>query len=745
MFKTFEIDRKYIENKYHKVDEPFDPFKRRAYHGYDFDESTGLDDDSILELLSSASQASRDTSHAVIKANAIATVLENTRIDVSEHDYFIGIWSVNRLISKTTKDIWYNDVFDNIIPETKRMMDDFNRSGAISIWPDFDHVVPNWSSLLELGFVGIRERARAYRQKSANKLTAEGEAFFEAIEIEYTAIIKFIDRVYNYARKQTHPKAGMIAASLDNLRKGAPLNTFDALQSIYIYFMISECVDMYQVRSLGNGLDNSLYHFYRADIENGTFTREEIKELLAYFFMQWSAIGNYWGQPFYLGGTNTDGTTKINDLSYDIIDVYDEIGIYNPKIQIKFAKSTPKDFICKVLKLIRRGTNSFVFCCEPGHVKAIMSYGATYEEALNADIRGCYETGVMGNEVSTLTGYINAAKAVEYVFSNGFDVQANMQIGIKSGEISSFKDFDAFYNAVLAQWEYLIECSIKMSNSYERYFEEINPSSMYSATIEGSLAGCRDAYQGGVRFNNSAVLNCGFATLVDSVMVVKEFVFDKQIITLEQLRTALAHNWNGYSQLRSAILKSPNKYGNDNEQVDAYAKKMASFFADMVNNRPNARGGVYKAIMHTARQYISQGKKTLATPDGRLAGTEISKNASPSIGMDKNGVTSMIKSALKLKQYQYPEALCLDVFLHPSATEGDSGLEAMYSLLTVYMENDGMSLQFNVMNSETLKDAQIHPDRYKNLMVRVCGWNVLWNNMSLAEQEAYILRAENIM
>ena len=164
--------------------------------------------------------------------------------------------------------------------------------------------------------------------------------------------------------------------------------------------------------------------------------------------MQWSAIGNYWGQPFYMGGTNTDGSTKYNELSYDILDVYDELGIYNPKIQIKVNKNTPNKLLFKVFDMIRRGHSSFVFCCEPGMMKAAMTYGATYDETLNMDIRGCYETGVRANEVSTAAGYINSLKAVEYVLSNGFDKTISKQFGLKTGELVTFTSFDKFYNAV---------------------------------------------------------------------------------------------------------------------------------------------------------------------------------------------------------------------------------------------------------------------------------------------------------
>ena len=742
----FNDDRSFIENKYHKTDEPFNPYSRMAYHGYDFDKSNGLEDEEIKDGLSKLYEKTKDLPHPVAKAYAVKYVLENTKIDINEHDLFVGLWSVNRLANSVTLNKWNAEVFETILPKVKQKMNDMNESGAVAIWPDFDHVVPDWDAILCLGFPGLKKRAEEYKElhKARGTLTPETAAFFDGIIIEYTAVIALVDRLYRLALTQNHDKAKKVAECLLHIRDGAPQNIYEAMQVIYIYFMVSECFDSYQVRSLGNGLDNTLYSFYKNDLKSGTYTKEEIKELFRYFFFQWSAIGNYWGQPFYMGGTNADGSTKYNELSYDILDVYDELGIYNPKIQVKINENTPDRLLFKVSDMIRRGKSCFALCCEPGMIKAVMGYGATYEEALNMDIRGCHETGVRANEVSTGTGYVNALKSVEYVFSNGFDSRIGKQLGLKTGELKELKTFEDFYSAVLKQWENLIEMTIDVSKQYEKYLSFINPSNMYSATIEGALKKGADAYQSGVKFNNSALLNCGFASFVDAVMAVKEFVYDKKDVTLEALSAALAADWKGYEDLHTKVVKSLRKYGNDDAETDRYTEAMSAYFASKVNNRPNARGGVYKAIMHTAMEFVREGEKTGATPDGRYAGDEISKNGSPSVGMDREGVTALIKSALKARPYTYCESFCLDVMLHPTAVSGDEGLEIMKSLLFMYMKNGGQSIQFNVFNTETLRDAQKHPEKYENLQVRVCGWNVLWNNLSEKEQNAYITRAENI-
>ena len=394
--------------------------------------------------------------------------------------------------------------------------------------------------------------------------------------------------------------------------------------------------------------------------------------------------------------------------------------------------------------MVRCGISSFVFSCEPGMQKAVMSYGATYEEAVNFEISGCYETRVRGDESSTSTGYVNILKAVSLTIHNGVDTLTGELVGLQTGDVSGFKTFGDFYHAFLQQVAYLTEKTVELSNAFDPYLQEINPSNVYSATIGRCLERGVDGYSQGVKFNNSSMLCCGFAGAVDAVMAVKTLVYDEKAVSFAELRDALLKNWEGYERLRVKALRCKRKFGNAEPETDWYATAIATWFSDHVNGRPNGRGGVYKAIMHTAMQFIWQGEKTEATPDGRRSGDEMSKNASPVVGMDKNGVTALIRSASALKPYTFPESFCLDVMLHPSAVQGEDGLTAMKGLLFTYMKNDGMSLQINVFDPATLRDAQVHPEKYQNLQVRVCGWNVLWNNLSKKEQDAYILRAENI-
>ena len=745
MFKTLNQDRPHLENKYHRTDEPFNAFNRMAYHGWECDPETGMDDAEMAENLSRMAEELKGQPHPVAKAKAFAFVLDHMRIDVHEHDYFVGLYNWGRLLEKDFFRPWRAEMFQSI-PEVDTECQLLNRTGAVGIWPDFDHVIPNWDDLMHLGFGGLLERVKKYHElhREDGSLTEEMDAFFTGIEISYEAILRLLDRLYRYALTKTHEKAALQTKCLKQLRDGAPETTYEVLQAIYIFFVLCECVDHYQTRSLGNGIDYTLYPFFRRDVDSGRFTKEEVLEFIGYFLMQYSAIGNYWGHPMYLGGTNLDGTSKVNELSYGIMKVYRTLGIYNPKIQIKVNINTPEPFVNEVLDMVRSGISSIVFCCEPGMQKAMMSYGASYEEAVNGEISGCYETRVRFDESSTATGYVNVLKAMSLTIHDGVDTITGETVGLKTGPVSQFLTFDDFYYSYLKQVEYLIEQTIWAANAFEPYLQDVNPSNVFSATSERCLKRGVDGYAKGMKFNNSAILCCGFGSAVDSLMAVKELVYDKKLVSFEELRHILLNNWEGEERLRLKALQLHHKYGNGDPEADRYAAAVAAWFSNHVNGIPNSRGGVYKAIMHSAMQFVWQGEKTEATPDGRKTGDEISKNASPVVGMDKNGVTALVRSASALKPYTFPESFCVDVMMHPSAVQGEDGLVAMRGVLYTYLKNDGMSIQFNVFHPDQLRDAQAHPEKYQNLQVRVCGWNVLWNNLSRKEQDAYILRAENI-
>jgi len=745
MTYIYQEDRNFIENKYHRTDLPFDPYKRYAYHGYEYDETTGLSDEQMQDGLEKLFEETKNLPHSLAKAKAFSYVLDNMRIDVNEHDYFVGLYNWGRPLNQSFIQKWYHEM-DESMPETMELIKDLADSGTASVWLDMEHFVPNWEMIMQLGIPGILKNIQEHRKlHEKEELTNEQKAFFESMELEYSAILRLINRLCIYAKKQEHKKASLVAEAMEHLQMGAPQSIFDALQLLYLFFMCSEYVEQFQARSLGNGLDHTLIKFYEKDIESGKFTSDEIKSFLAYFLLQFTAIGHPNGHPFYLSGVGADGKDRTSQLTYDILDVYESLNIFNPKIQIKLHPGTPDALLEKVLRLIRGGKNSFVFCCQPGMIKSLTScYGVTYDEACECDISGCNEQHIKANEACMISALPNAAKAISYVFRNGVDSVTGKQLGLKTGDVTSFSSFDEFYTAFLKQFAYIIDTCIEIANQREKHIGNINPSVLLSATVPHSLESMKDAYAFGVKYPTSAILLCSFATAVDSFLAVKELVYDTNQITMQELKEALVHNWDGYEELRYKALNAKLKYGNGDKEADRYASSFFRWFAQYVNGRPNSRGGVFKTGVPSTLEFISQGKVTEATPDGRRMGEECSKNIAPVVGAEHNGVTGTLRSAMELDTRLFAEASVVDMMIHPSAVQGEDGLAAMKALVYTFMKKDGISIQFNVFNADSLREARKNPEKYKNLQVRITGWNALWNQLSYEEQEAYIVRAESL-
>ena len=731
---TFEQDKPYLWSK---------------FQAPVFDPATGLDNETIKKNLLALTEELKDLPHPVVKARAFKYVARHVRIDVNPRDWFVGFGCWDRkdrpldpLITK-----WDQEV-DASRLTTLQLMQDQKQAGTCGMGKDFDHSVPDWDAVFSFGFPGIRDRARRYRRQrqESGRMTAEAQAYFDGIEIAYTAILEMLQRFCDHALKRANGNQRMLACAecLDTLIHGPPTNTYEALHLVYLYFMFSEYIDRLQVRSLGN-LDRTVYPYYCQDLMDGRYTEAQIREFFSYFMMQFASIANTWGHPFYFGGTRSDGESEINELSYLILDEFDKLDICSPKLQIKISPNTPAPFIDKAVDMIRRGRNSIVFLCEPSIKRAMMGYGATEEEARTCDITGCYEFVPRARGNCTIVGYLNLLKPIELVLYDGVDPHTHIECGCRTGELETINTFDDFYSAYLRQLGNTIEHVIQCANDFEQHLSYINPTSVYSATIENSLTTARDAFHDGSVYNLSSILTVGFANAVDAVMAIKEHVFEKRTLSLKELREVLRADWKGHEKLRLKMLLGKNKYGNGIDAVDSYAEAMARYLGNKINLRPNGRSGFYVASMHTPpRFYLHFGQKTGATPDGRMAGDELSKNISPTMGMDVNGVTALIKSATRMDSALHPADFPLSVMLHPATVQGDEGLAAMRTLLNAYMEGHGIAIQFNIFDAQTLIDAQARPDKYQGLQVRVCGWNVHFTDLSRKEQDMFIRRAQNI-
>lgn len=739
-----EKDYDYIMNKYHSQLVPFDSFHRFIRNDAVFSPETGLAAEEIMQKMIAQDKEIENAPHPVRKARAFAMVLENTRISCDARDRFPAVNMIDRPIDNYLIKKWKLEVYEEIIPEALKKIDKINGQGIVSIMPDLDHSVPVWDRVFALGFSGLLQDSEKKRKDKRRKtsLTEEEEAFFEGVKITYEAILAFIGRLGALAEKTTGSER--MAKALRNIEKNPPRTFYEALLVDYLYFILSEHIQGLQVRSLGN-FDRLFYPFFKNDIQNG-ITEEEIRTDLAYFFLQFTAIGNYWNQPVYLGGCKEDDETVINDLSYLFLDVYDKMRIYNPKIQIKIAESTPKDFILKALDMIRRGNNCIVFVSDSLIRKALENAGYTKEQARTCDVKGCYEYAAQG-AFGTGMNYLSLLKPLEYALHEGRDGVTGVICGLPCKKAEEYESFDAFYAEYKKQLFHILDMIIEVVNSFEDYLGYMNPQSMLSATIVSCLERGKDALEGGALTNNSSLAVGFLADVADSLAMVKKHVFDSQELTLGTLRDILDVNFEGHEKVRRKLLLDPDKYGNNKELPDFFAKDIVESIAQYVKGKKNAkkRGGKWNCGFHVARMSYTYADVTAACPSGRKRGEELSKNISSAMGQNKEGATALILSATKIDATRFCGDASLDAALLPASVRGDDGLEAMYILLDTFIKRGGHAIHLNVFDAETLRDAQKYPDKYRDLQIRVCGWNVLWNNISKKEQDGFIRQAEALI
>lgn len=732
MNADFEADREYLERKY--VDPSF------------YDNSPGLALSELKSNLRKCFVRDRELPHALAKATAFREVLDHAKIRVSNHDWFIGIATcpekpLRAVYFNSWRSEGYADIFSG---NEKREIYTLNETCLAQIRLDYDHSVPDWDAILKLGFSGLLKRAEEHerRHQTSKTLTAEQRDYFEAVRVEYQAILHFMDRLCSEAKKiPSLPRGEKILSALRQLRNGAASDTYEALLQIWLYFQLSEYVDLIRTRSFGN-LDRVLYPYFRCDLESGRYTEKDIRGFFRSFMYQATAIHHQFGFPFYFGGTNADGTSTINELSYLILDEYDKMGIYDPKLQIKVSDKTPVDFVNKALNMIRNGHNSIVFIGEPCITRTMAKFGYSDAEARTADIKGCYEYCVRGETVETAPVTVNAAKAIGLALHNGIEPISGKRLGMETGDPTNFTSFEKVYEAFLRQLFYLFDKCIVYSERLENKLDWFNPAPMLSGTFQSSLERAEDGYARGARYNNTNLWICGPVTAADSLTMIKRWIYDRKSLTIRELISMLDCDWKGFESWRVKLSHDLEKFGNNLDEPDMMAKKFTEAVARRYHGKPNGRGGRYTVSLHSSNRFFQWAEKIEATPDGRRRGDEVSKNMSATQGAVQNGATALIASVLKIDSSLFMADLPVDVMLHPSEISGDSGLSAMRALLMTYIKKFGHAMHFNVMDSNNLRRAQREPEKFRDLQVRICGWNVLWNSISKKEQDSYILQAE---
>ena len=700
------------------------------------DPKTGVGQDAVRErMLALSEELKPKEPWNVVKAKCYAWLCDNVAIDVSPLDWFpaFSVWNRNTRPLAPVIQRRILEISRKCHPEVSRKVDAGNESGKWVLQKDFCHAVPEWEKIVRLGFPGMKRRLLENWQ--------EGVDYYPAEKIVAEASLRLIGRLVAKGAAKAAEEKGRGGERAIRLQKhvealkrlcaGAPETAYDVMQFIYLYFVMSEHLDFMQCRSL-SVIDRMLWPYYRADIAAGRTTEAEFREQFRHFLWQWGSIDNYWGQPITMGGTKADGTTEYNPLSRIILGVMDECALPSPKFHLKIARNTPDEILDLALDMVRRH-RSISFIGEEPVWRIMTRYGYTDAEARNFYTKGCYEFCCAEGGNGTGVGYVNLLKQVEWLLRDAAD-----------GKFAA-DTFEAFRDEYLRRAAVVLAECRDLTFELERHLDDVNPAALVSLATEYSVKTAKDGFScGSSRGNNTLLQVSALGTTVDALMAVKELVYERHEMSLLDLGRLMAADWAGREDLRLRMLRSKRKWGNNDLEANALGVAVTKALAAEVNGRPNSRGGFFALCGHTARAFLYQGAATGATPDGRKKGDEFSKNLSATMGADTEGVTALVATLGALDSCDWPGDFPLDVMMLPNAVAGRKGLEIMRALLRSYWENGGVVIQFNVVDADLLRDAQAHPEKYENLQVRVCGWNVRWNDMPKVEQDAYICRAEGI-
>jgi len=592
----------------------------------------------------------------------------------------------------------------------------------------------------------------------------EKDQQYQAMEICADALITFAQRhtekALELAQNEADPirraELQRIAQVCSHVPANAPRDFWEALQ-YYWFVHLGVITELNTWDSFNPGrLDQHLYPFYQKGLADGTLTVEQAKELLQCF---WIKFNNQPAPPKVgvteeQSGTYTDfalinvgglipadGADAVNELSYLILDVVEEMRLPQPSSCIQISNKNPDRFLRRACRVIRTGFGQPSVFNTDVIIKEMLQDGKCIADARAGGPSGCVETSAFGKESCILTGYINWPKIVELACNNGTDLKSGQQLGPQSGDARRFTSYQQLMDAYKQQLKYFIDTKIKGNNIIERLFAGYMPSPFMSILIDDCIARGLDYNNGGARYNTTYIQGVGIGTVTDSLTAVKYHVFDKQDVTMDELLTALAANFLGHEQLRHKLCEHSPKYGNDNDYADTIAQEVFDAYYELLNGRPNTKGGRYRVNLLPTTVHVYFGSVTGALPNGRRAGEPVSEGISPSQGCDTKGPTAVIKSAARIDHARTGGTL-LNMKFNPQVLAGDDGIEKLAHLIRSYFKLDGHHIQFNVIDAKTLREAQQYPQQYRDLIVRVAGYSDYFVDVGRDLQNEIIARTE---
>lgn len=567
---------------------------------------------------------------------------------------------------------------------------------------------------------------------------------------------KLIELAVNEQGNRRKEELEKMAAVCRKVPAHAPETFHEALQ-YYWFVHLGVIIELNPWDSFNPGrLDQHLYPFYRKGLKDGSLDKDKVTELLQCF---WIKFNNHPAPPkigvtaresntytdftlINLGGVKEDGSDAVNELSYLILDVIEDMRIVQPSSMVQLSKKSPDKFIHRALKIIKTGFGQPSVFNTDAIIKELVSQGKSIIDARNGGASGCVESGAFGTEAYFLTGYFNFNKVLEITLNNGTDPVTGKQIGIQTGDSKKFRSFEQVTKAWQKQLNRFIDIKIKGNNIIEKINANHIPVPFLSVLIDDCIKNGKDYNAGGARYNTSYIQGVGLGSVSDNLTSVRYHVFDNKDISMAELLKALKANFAGYDEMRHKLVYETPKFGNDDEYADQQAVEVFNCFYKAVNGRPTSRGGKFRINLLPTTSHIYFGSVTGAMPDGKKAGKPVSEGISPVQGADTKGPTAVMKSAARIDHLKTGGTLLNQKF-SPGFFNTDENIVKLGQLIRAYFSMDCHHIQFNVVDADTLKDAQKYPENHRDLIVRVAGYSDYFNDLGEELQNEIISRTEH--
>lgn len=626
------------------------------------------------------------------------------------------------------------------------------------------HIIPDYPNLLKYGL-------GHYKQLCLDKIAAaevdcrekqEQVDFWNAVVIEIDAAGDFARRYSALAEKQAETEADPARKQellgIAEVCRQVPINpprTFhEAIQFVWFMHLIVN------IESNGHGnsfarFDQYMDPFFAADKAAGRITADEAVELIECFFIKCTDIlklrgkfysGSFAGYPLWqniiIGGQTADGKDATNETSFLALKANADVQTSQPTMSVRYFKGLNEEIIQEGLKMIQAGMATPAFFNDELVIPMVMDKeGATRDQAANWGIFGCVQPCVAGYADGRPTvGYVNLLKCVELMMNNGVDPVTGEQLGPKTGEAETLDTLDKLMAAFNGQLDHFADLMLKAFNVVGSMHAVRQQMPFASMLINGCIQKGRSVQNGGATFSESGAFAVAIGNAADAIAAVDTLVNREKAIDIPTLKAALAANFEGQEVIRQMLLKKAPKYGNDDDYVDAIAADMVRHYRDTLDRYKDSRGGKYILDIESQSMNVSQGKCILATPDGRRAGEAVNDNCSPVMGRDVNGPTACVNSVAKLDQKNAQDGCLYNIRFDPRSIQGTKGRAVLESVVKTYFGNMGEHIQINVIDDATLREAQKHPEDYRNLLVRVAGYLAYFTELDIDVQEALIAR-----